>query len=121
MKFRTAFFITAVNAILSVQAQALTLSSVELDAAAQLGCVLADDALGYLNEDQFNDRFDEVVGDLSEAQVDVIYAKALGYIDGLLFGLSSGSSDIANGRLESYSNSGRCAYGAQAVSRTVSL
>lgn len=121
MKIRSAFFITAVTAVVSVQAQALTLSSVELDTAAQLSCVLADDALGYLNEDQFNDRFDEVVGDLSEAQVDVAYAKALGYIDGLLFGVTAGSADIANGRLESYSNSGRCAYSAQAVNHTVSL
>ncbi|WOJ94359.1 hypothetical protein R0135_04155 [Congregibacter variabilis] len=106
---------------LGAPAHALTLSSVDLDAAAQLGCVLADDALGYLNEDQFNERFDEVVGNLPEAQVDVIYAKALGYIDGLLFGVSSGNSDIAQRRLESYSNSGSCAYGSQAVRRTVSL
>jgi hypothetical protein len=121
MMFRNVYLLLSLTAVLCMPVQALTLSSVELDAAAQLGCVLADDALGYLNEEQFNDRFDEVVGDLPEAQVDVIYAKALGYIDGLLFGLTAQNSDIANRRLESYSNSGSCAYGAQAVSRTVSL
>ena len=121
MNFRSAFLLSLAMAVFSLPSQALTLSSVELNAAAHLGCVLADDALGYLNEDQFNSRFDEAVGDLPDAQVDVIYAKALGYIDGLLFGLSSGEMDIANSRLESYSNSEACAYGAQAVSRTVSL
>ncbi|WP_439100883.1 hypothetical protein [Congregibacter sp.] len=121
MKFRSAFFTSLVAVVVSLPSQALTLSSVELSAAQHLGCVLADDALGYLNEDQFNTRFDEAVGDLSDAQVDVIYAKALGYIDGLLFGVSSGDMDIANRRLESFSNSETCAYGAQAVSRTVSL
>ncbi|WP_414981416.1 hypothetical protein [Congregibacter sp.] len=121
MMFRNLCVLMSLTATLSVPTQALTLSSVELDAAAQLGCVLADDALGYLNEDQFNDRFDDVVGGLPDAQVDVIYAKALGYIDGLLFGVTSGDSAIANRRLESYSNSGSCAYAAQAVSRTVSL
>ncbi|WP_439108099.1 hypothetical protein [Congregibacter sp.] len=121
MKFRNVFLLSLVAAVLSLPAQALTLSSVELNAAAHLGCVLADDALGYLNEEQFNSRFDEAVGDLSDEQVDVIYAKALGYIDGLLFGVSPGNADIANQRLEAYSNSGSCAYGAQAVSRTVSL
>ncbi|MDP5071195.1 MAG: hypothetical protein NWQ45_09880 [Congregibacter sp.] len=113
--------VSMLGAALSTSVQALTLSSVDLDAAAQLGCVLADDALGYLSEDQFNTRFDEVVGDMSDDQVDVIYAKALGYIDGLLFGVSPADADIASRRLQSYSNSGSCAYGAQAVSRTVSL
>ncbi|WOJ95633.1 hypothetical protein R0137_10245 [Congregibacter brevis] len=121
MNLRSALLLSLVMGVFSLPTQALTLSSVELNAAAHLGCVLADDALGYLTEDQFNSRFDEAVGDLSEAQVDVIYAKALGYIDGLLFGLSSGEMDIANSRLESYSNSDACAYGVQAVSRTVSL
>jgi hypothetical protein len=105
----------------SASTQALTLSAVELSAAARLGCVLADDALGYLNEEQFNQRFDEVADEFSESQVDVIYAKALGYIDGLLFGVPDGDASVAAQRLESYSNSGRCAYGASAVSRTVSL
>lgn len=121
MMFRNSCLLLLLTAALSVPAQALTLSSVDLDAAVQLGCVLADDALGYLNEEQFNDRFDEVVGNLPDAQVDVIYAKALGYIDGLLFGVSADNSDIAQRRLESYSNSGSCAYGSQAVRRTVSL
>lgn len=121
MKLHKVVFSALVAAIVSLPTQALTLSSVELSAAEHLGCVLADDALGYLNEEQFNARFDEAVGDLSDAQVDVIYAKALGYIDGLLFGVSSGDRDIAHSRLESFSNSETCAYGTQAVSRTVSL
>ena len=108
-------------ALAATQVQALTLSSNELDAAQRLGCVLADDALGYLNEDQFNNRFDAAVGDLSDEQVDVIYAKALGYIDGLLFGVSSGDQHEATGRLLSYSNSGSCDFGVSKVSRTVSL
>jgi hypothetical protein len=105
----------------AMPAQALTLSSAELAAAERLGCVLADDALGYLSEEQFNQRFDETVTDFSEAQVDVIYAKALGYIDGLLYGVPSGQSRVAAERLESYSNSGRCDSGLSAVARTVSL
>jgi hypothetical protein len=108
-------------ALFCTSVQALTLSSAELDAAAQLGCVLAEDALGYLNEDQFNDRFDTVVSNFSESQVDVIYAKALGYIDGLLFGLSSRDSAVAAKRLEAYSNSNNCGFGMSAVSLGVSL
>ena len=113
---------TAVLLLTATSAQALTLSSNELAAAEQLGCVLADDALGYLNEDQFNARFDEVVEDFSDEQVDVIYAKALGYIDGLLFGVDSGEVAIANRRLEAYSNSSRCdSVTARTASYTLSL
>ncbi len=73
----------------SMPLQALTLSPDHLAAAESLSCVLAEDALGYLDEDQFNSRFDASVTGFNEQAVDVIYAKALGYIDGLLFGVSS--------------------------------
>ncbi|GAB5414157.1 MAG: hypothetical protein Cons2KO_17600 [Congregibacter sp.] len=101
-------------------AQALTLSSAELGAAQQLGCVLADDARGYLDEAQFNSRFDEVVERFTEEQADVIYAKALGYIDGLLFGVPAQESALASQRLEAFSNSGACARN-RATAHTVSL
>ena len=102
-------------------AQALTLSSAHLDAAQQLGCVLADDALGYLDENQFNDRFDEAVAGFDDEAVDVIYAKALGYIDGLLFGIADGEASEASRRLLAFSASGRCEAAAGAVANTVAL
>lgn len=110
----------SVALVMSASASALTLSSAELGAAQQLGCVLADDALGYLDEAQFNSRFDETVDQFSEEQVDVIYAKALGYIDGLLFGVPSQESSLAAQRLESFSNSGACSRN-HAAAHTVSL
>ncbi len=120
--FRALIVATTMLLSASLPVQALTLSSSELAAAEQLGCVLADDALGYLNEDQFNNRFDDVVDAFSDEQVDVIYAKALGYIDGLLFGVPNGQGQLAARRLESYSNSERCAaVGARVASHTVSL
>ena len=88
--------------------QALALGAPELRASRSLGCVLAEDALGYLSEEQFNQRFDEAVDGFSEAAVDVIYAKALGYIDGLMFGLAAADGAEARGRLESFSNSQAC-------------
>ena len=120
--FRAAIIAIATTLFASLPAQALTLSSAELAAAQQLGCVLADDALGYLDENQFNARFDDVVESFSDEQVDVIYAKALGYIDGLLFGVPSGEGHVASRRLESFSNSESCAaVGPRVASHTVSL
>ena len=111
----------ALALLLAGGAQALTLSSAHLAAAERLGCILAEDALGYLSEEQFNDRFDDAVGDFGGEAVDVIYAKALGYIDGLLFGVPDGEAGEASRRLEAYSNSARCAAAAGVVANTVSL
>ncbi|MEE4278392.1 MAG: hypothetical protein V2I82_08015 [Halieaceae bacterium] len=87
-------------------ASALTLSPAHLAAAERLGCVLADDALGQLDESQFNRRFDAAVRGFDEESVDVIYAKALGYIDGLLFSAPPGADPKQ--RLKSFSSSSRC-------------
>jgi hypothetical protein len=95
-------------ALLPLRAAALSLGSAELKAASALGCVLADDALGYLTEDEFNRRFDTVVEGFDDAAVDVIYAKALGYIDGLLFGVGAGDASRAMHRLEDLSSSDAC-------------
>lgn len=111
----------AVFAFLASSSQALTLSSAHLAAAERLGCVLAEDALGYLSEEQFNDRFDDAVEGFGSDVVDVIYAKALGTIDGLLFGVTAGESVEVSRRLEAYSNSGRCAAATGVVANTVSL
>ena len=100
-------------------AQALTLSPAHLAAAQRLGCVLADDALGTLSEDQFNRRFDSAVEGFSEGAVDIIYAKALGTIDGLLFGASSQGGE-ASSRLREFRTSQRCLTEAEAA-RTVAL
>ncbi len=112
------FSLFALLLVASMPLQALTLSPDHLAAAESLSCVLAEDALGYLDEDQFNSRFDASVMGFNEQAVDVIYAKALGYIDGLLFGVSSEAADEASRRLEAYSDSSRC--GASAAARTVS-
>lgn len=109
----------AVSAVLTSAAQALTLSPAHLAAAQRLGCVLADDALGALSEDQFNRRFDSAVEGFSEGAVDIIYAKALGTIDGLLFGISSQGGE-ASRRLREFRHSQRCSAESEAA-RTVAL
>jgi hypothetical protein len=119
MKTRYTAALVAVLAWVALPVHALTLSPDHLAAAESLSCVLAEDALGYLDEEQFNERFDASVVGFDEPAVDVIYAKALGYIDGLLFGVTSGAEGEAASRLEAYSASSRCS--ASLASRSVSL
>ena len=96
-----------VSLLVAAPLKALTLSPAHLEAAERLGCVLADDALGQLDDAQFNQRFDAAVRGFDPRAVDVIYAKALGYVDGLLFGASMGPE--AEQRLRAFTGSAGCA------------
>lgn len=111
MSFVLRTAVLAAALILAPLAQALSIGGAELRASRALSCVLAEDALGYLLEEQFTERFDAVVEGFSEGTVDIIYAKALGYIDGLLFGVSAEQRDEAMRRLQELSSSRACTPG----------
>ena len=109
------------QALFLPSAAALTIGAPELQAAQALGCVLAEDALGYLDEAEFTQRFDSVVDGFDAEQTDVIYAQALGMIDGLLFGISASQPRIAEDRLQEFHSSSRCAVAPRATGFSVSL
>ncbi|MEM6484351.1 MAG: hypothetical protein AAF662_05135 [Pseudomonadota bacterium] len=115
------FVFCSALAFFAMPTAALSLGAAELLASKQLGCVLAEDALGHLSERQFNERFDSVVEGFDSAQTDVVYAQALGYIDGLLFGLSGSATVEAESRLRAYANSDYCTAGASPVASTVTI
>lgn len=92
----------------ALQAQALALGPDEFVAARQLTCVLAQDSLGYLSQDDFADLTEEVLADYEQTDGDVIYAKALGYFDGLMFGLPEGDNSQVQARLRSFLESQAC-------------
>lgn len=95
-------------ALAAGRAHALALGPDEFAAARQLTCVLAQESLGYLNESDFADLTEAVLEDFDQAGGDVIYAKALGYFDGLMFGLPEGDASLINARLQSYLDSQAC-------------
>ena len=43
---------------------------------------MAQDSLGYLSADDFNDLIDQALSDFDDEDGDVVYAKAVGYFDG---------------------------------------
>lgn len=87
---------------------ALELGNEELAAAREVTCILAQDALGFLDADAFNALLDGALEDFDIPQGDVIYAKALGYFDGLMFGLPDDNERLINDRLRSFNSSGAC-------------
>ncbi len=101
--------VTALLLITSIQVQALALGPDDFAAAKRLSCVLAQDSLGYLSEDDYAALTDEVLEEYDATDGDVIYAKALGYFDGLMFGIPEQDAAGIQSRLRSFVDSHACA------------
>lgn len=93
---------------LTFNTQALELGSEDFLAARAMTCVLAQESLGYLNDEDFADLAESIMEGYDQAQGDVVYAQALGYFDGLMFGLPAGDQRAVNTRLQEYISSGSC-------------
>lgn len=93
---------------LSSGAQALALGPKEFAAAKDVACVMAQDSLGYLSEDDFNDLIDQVLSDFDGEAGDVVYAKAVGYFDGLMFGIPESDQRLIQERLREFNASREC-------------
>ncbi len=97
-----------VLASLSLNAGALELGAEDFVAAREMTCVLAQDSLGYLSDDEYADMAESILGDYDQAQTDVVYAQALGYFDGLMFGLPETDDREIGARLQAFVASGAC-------------
>ena len=109
-----------VLALVGQQALALSMAPEEFNASRQLACVLAEQSLGYLSEDEYGARTHTVLDGFDEVERDNILAKALGYVDGLMFSIEDSDQDQVNARLDSFVASKSCESGS-AYRVTVSL
>ena len=89
-------------------ASALELGAEDFAAARDMTCVLAQESLGYLSEDEYTEMAESVLADYTQEGGDIIYAQALGSFDGLMFGLASDDSRQVNARLQEYVASAAC-------------
>jgi hypothetical protein len=103
---RRALFLAAV--FTGSGAGALSLGPDEFAAARDVTCILAQDALGYLTEEEFTTLVDEALAGYDEVDGDILYAQALGYFDGLMFGLPPGDDRQISGRLRQFNASAAC-------------
>ena len=101
------------------QAHALSLGVEEFQASRQLACVLAEQSLGYLSEEEYGARTHTVLDGFDDSERDNILSKALGYYDGLMFAVEP---EQVNQRLETFVASASCMdSGYQNASYTQSL
>lgn len=88
--------------------QALELGPEDFLAARHMTCVLAQESLGYLSEDEFAEAAESIMTGYDQIEGDVIYAKALGYFDGLMFGLPANDDREISARLQQFLASKSC-------------
>ena len=89
-------------------AQALSLGPEEFAAADRLTCVLAQQSLGYLNDEEYAEMTELVLDEYDQTESDVIYAKALGYYHGLMFGINNKDERQVSRRTIVFLNSQAC-------------
>ena len=94
--------------LVSPYSLALELGPEDFIAARSMTCVLAQESLGYLSEEEYAEMAEAVLADYDQAEGDVIYAQALGYFDGLMFGLVESDEGEINARLQDYISSAAC-------------
>jgi hypothetical protein len=90
------------------QVAALSLAPEEFQASRQLACVLAEQSLGYLSEEEYGKRTHEVLDGFEESERDNVLAKALGYYDGLMFAIEPDNEGQVAERLETFVASASC-------------
>lgn len=100
-------------------AVALSLAPEEFTASRQMACVMAQQSLGQLTEQEYGERANTVLDGFDGAERDNIIAKALGYYDGLMFAIPEDDQQGLDLRLESFVSSSTCSGSFRAV--TVSL
>ena len=92
----------------AMQSAALSLAPEEFKASRQMACVLAQQELGQLSEDQYGERAHTVLDGFDEAERDNILAQAVGYYGGLMFSKTADNAKQVTIRLEDFVSSSTC-------------
>lgn len=108
-------FLSGVLATLAFSSSAigLSLAPEEFQASRKMACVLAQQSLGRLSEEEYGDLTHTVLDDFDELEKSNILSKALGYYDGLMFSIAESNVEEVNVRLTDFISSSTCSFGFQ--------
>lgn len=95
----------------STQGAALSFSPDEFKASRKLACVLAQQSLGQLSEDEYGAKTHTVLDGFDETERDHILAQAVGYFGGLMYSSESDDEAGESLRLEEFLASSTCVEG----------
>ncbi len=92
----------------AAHSSALSLAPEEFKASRQMACVLAQQSLGKLSEDEYGKKAHTVLDGFDEAERTNILAQAVGYYGGLLFSNAEETAAKSTLRLEDFVASSAC-------------
>ena len=107
------------GAVLSSSVSALSLAPEEFQASRKMACVLAQQSLGQLSEDEYGALTHSVLEDFDDVERSNILSKALGYYDGLMFSISEDDAMQISHRLTDFVSSSTCAFDFQNATLTL--
>ncbi|MEZ5571296.1 MAG: hypothetical protein R3E64_04655 [Halioglobus sp.] len=95
----------------AMHSMALSLAPEEFAASRKLACVLAQQSLGQLTEEEYGERAHTLLDDFDESERDNILAQAVGYYGGLMFSTTENDAHTTTLKLEDFVASGTCVEG----------
>tara|TARA_R110002072_G_scaffold1589_12_gene13440 strand:- start:3596 stop:3958 length:363 start_codon:yes stop_codon:yes gene_type:complete len=112
MKFLTRCCLISLLAY-ATQGFALSFAAEEFQASRKLACVLVQQSLGQLSEEEYGERAHTVLDGFDEVERDNILAQAVGYYGGLVFSPETATNSTAgvSSKLEDFLSSSTCVEG----------
>ena len=103
-------------ALYSTHSLSLSLGTEEFNTSRKMACVLAQQSLGRLTEDEYGAMTHSLLDGFDEEERDNILAQAVGYYGGLTFTAEgTQSQDLVDLKLEDFVSSSTCAGGFRTV------
>jgi len=106
-------------AIQASQAFSLALGTEEIETSRKMACVLAQQSLGQLTEDEYGEMTHTLLDGFDESERDNILAQAVGYYSGLTFSVEAAGPEQLNLKLEDFVASSTCSAGFSKVTFTL--
>jgi hypothetical protein len=97
------------------QVSALSLAPEEFDASRKMACMLAQQTLGRLSDDEYGAKAHSLLDRFEENERDNILAQAVGYYGGVMFSRNEQDERETTLRLEDFVTSSTCVDGYQNV------
>ena len=107
-------------ALHSIQAFSLSLGAQEFEASRKMACVLAQQSLGRLSDDEYGEMTHSLLDRFDEEERDNILAQAVGYYSGLnFFAEDAENQELVNLKLEDFIASSACRKSSQDYVQTL--
>lgn len=95
----------------AAQGTALSLAPEQFAASRQLACVLAQQSLGQLSDEEYGNRAHTVLDGFDDSERDAILAQAVGYYSGIMFSPTDADAQLSALKLREFVSSDTCSTG----------